>query len=92
MAEASRLSLCASLWASSSVGSGMITGIVTASREAIITLHIARPDPKPPHPTSRGWLHEKPWLLIILILHYFNRLLAELAGTPKARSCPYCFS
>jgi len=43
MAEASRLSLCASLWASSSVGSGMITGIVTASREAIITLTVRGP-------------------------------------------------
>ena len=43
MAEASRLSLGASLWASSSVGSNMITGIVTASREAIITLTVRGP-------------------------------------------------
>ncbi len=40
MAEASRLSLGASLWASLSVGSNMITGIVTASHEAIITLTV----------------------------------------------------
>jgi clan AA aspartic protease len=43
MAEADWLSLCAALWISPTIANGMITGVVTADRQAIIRLTVRGP-------------------------------------------------